>query len=154
MNHHPESSSTFSIPSGSVTLDMSPRQPSKSHAKTLCPLVVTEEQNRFAGGLSSIAFPKPKSWVWDNGNIWHCGTPCQPWVWDNIRHYGMSCHSWVWDSIWHCAIQCREILCVLLMQFRPTSAELMCTHNIYPHHIYAVDNRSYMVWTTVVHNIW
>ena len=34
------------------------------------------------------------------------------------------------------------------------STQLMCTHSIYPHHIYAVDNRWYMLWTTVVHSIW
>ena len=35
-----------------------------------------------------------------------------------------------------------------------TSAELMCTHSMSPHHMYAVDNRLYVVWTTVVHGIW
>ena len=33
------------------------------------------------------------------------------------------------------------------------SVKLVCTHTICPHHIYTVDNRSYMVWTTVVHTI-
>ena len=36
---------------------------------------------------------------------------------------------------------------------RSTSGKLVCTHTICPHHIYTVDNRSYMVWTTVVHTI-
>ena len=33
------------------------------------------------------------------------------------------------------------------------SVELMCTHGISPHHIYAVESRLYMVWGTVVHGI-
>ena len=35
-----------------------------------------------------------------------------------------------------------------------TSAQLMCTHSMHPHHIYIVDNRSCMVWVTVVHTTW
>ena len=39
----------------------------------------------------------------------------------------------------------------------PTSAQLMCTHSISPHHMCVVDNRLCMLWTTVttvVHSMW